>query len=434
MGLDGVAASADWVPEPLAPGALGAEPPTRPSPVAAAARCPEPPPADVAAAVEALLAAAQSPLEVTSGAQLLDRARGLARLKNLVAAELARTVAHAESVDAPYEDGLTGMRPWLRGHTAATGPEAGAVLAAGRLARRMPAVGAAAADGGITAGQVAAIDKVLTERVWELGAAAGADLPALDLVVAETAVHAPRTLAEVCQKIADALDPDGPPPTDPTEVRGFRMTRRADGTRSFRGTLDAAGGERVEAALESVAAASRCEGDLRSAEQRAGDAFVQLADLHLATGTLPVLRGNKPQVTAIIQLEDLADPQTHPAATRLGSGATATNTVARQAACDGDVARILLGPDGLPLDVGRSRRLVPDHIRRAAEVRDGGCVFAGCHAPAWWCDAHHLVHWIDGGATSLENTALLCERHHTQVHHGYALRWDPDEKHWRTFR
>ncbi|MEI4273097.1 hypothetical protein TEK04_15325, partial [Klenkia sp. LSe6-5] len=42
--------------------------------------------------------------------------------------------------------------------------------------------------------------------------------------------------------------------------------------------------------------------------------------------------------------------------------------------------------------------------------------------------------WIDGGATSLENTALLCERHHTQVHHGYALRWDPDEKHWRTFR
>ena len=308
------------------------------------------------------------------------------------------------------------------------------MLAAGRLARRMPAVGAAAADGGVSAAQMAVIDKVLTERVWDLGATAGADLPALDLVVAETAVHAPRTLTEVCQQIADALDPDGPPPTDPTEVRGFRMTRRTDGTRTFRGTLDAAGGERVEAALESISAAGRCEGDLRDRDQRAGDALVQLADLHLAAGDLPVLRGTKPQVTALIQLEDLADPDTRPAATRLGSGTTTTNRVARQAACDGDVARILLATDGLPLDVGRARRLVPAHIRRAAEVRDGGCVFAGCHAPAWWCDAHHLIHWIDGGATSLENTALLCERHHTQVHHGYSLRWDTAENRWRTFR
>jgi hypothetical protein len=384
--------------------------------------------------VDAALAAAATTLEGASGTQLLDRARGLARLKNIVAAELARTVAHAESVDAAHDDGLTGMRPWLRGHTAATGPEAAAVLAAGRLARRMPAVGAAAAEGGIGAGQLAVTDKILTARVWDLGAAAGVDLAALDLLVAETAVHAPRTLADVCQKIADALDPDGPPPVDPTEGRGLRITRRADGSRAVRGQLDAAGGERVEAALESIAAAGRCEGDLRSTEQRAGDALVQLADLHLAAGDLPVLRKVKPQVTALIQLEDLADPDTRPAATRLGSGSGASNTVARQAACDGDVARILLGPEGLPLDVGRAHRLVPAHIRRAAEVRDGGCVFAGCHAPAWWCDAHHLVHWIDGGETSLANTALLCERHHTQVHHGYSMRWDPEEDQWRTFR
>jgi len=431
VGLDH---TAGWTPEPLAPGALGAAPSPPPSPVAAASRCPEPPPADVTAVIEALLGAAATPLAGTSGAQLLDRARGLARLQNLITAELARTVAHAESVDAAHDDGLTGMRPWLRGHTAATGPEAAATLAAGRLAARMPAVGAAAATGGISASQMAVIDKILTERVWQTGAAAGVDLPALDLLVAETAVHTPRTLADTCQKIADALDPDGPPPTDPTEVRGLRITRRADGTRTLRGTLDAAGGERVEAALESISAAGRCEGDPRDRDQRAGDALVQLADLHLAAGDLPVLRKVKPQITALIQLEDLTDPDTRPAATRLGSGATTTNTVARQAACDADIARILLGPDGLPLDVGRAHRLVPAHIRRAAEVRDGGCVFAGCHAPAWWCDAHHLIHWIDGGETSLANTALLCERHHTQVHHGYSLRWDPDDGGWRTFR
>jgi hypothetical protein len=403
--------------------------------MAAAARLPEPPPADVCAAIEAVLAAAQSPLDGgTTAAQLLDRARGLARLQNLVAAELARTVAHAESVDAAYADGLTGMRPWLRGHTAATGPEAAAVLAAGRLARRMPAVGAALAAGGINSAQLALIGRILTEDVWATGDALGADLPALDALVARTAVHAPRTLADVCRRIADAIDPDGPLPVDPTEGRGLRISRRADGSRAIRGQLDAAGGEQVEAALEAIAAAGRCEGDLRSRDQRAADALVQLAALHLAAGDLPMLRTTKPQVTALIQLEDLADPDTRPATIRLGSGVTADNTVARQAAWDGDVARILLGTDGLPLDVGRARRLVPAHIRRAAEVRDGGCVFAGCHAPAWWCDAHHLVHWIDGGETSLTNTALLCERHHTQVHHGYRLEWDPDEGCWRTFR
>ncbi|SFC31468.1 HNH endonuclease signature motif containing protein [Klenkia taihuensis] len=387
------------------------------------------------AAIEAVLAVAAMDLNSgTSTAQLLDRARGLARLRNLVAAELARTVVYADSVDAAHADGLTGMKPWLRGHTAATGPEAAAVLDAGRLTRRMPEVGAGAAAGGISAGQVAVIGRILTEDVWATGDAVGADLPALDALVAHTAVHAPRTLADVCRRIADAIDPDGPAPTDPTEGRGLRISRRADGSRAIRGQLDAAGGEQVEAALEAIAAAGRCEGDLRSRDQRAADALVQLAALHLVAGDLPMLRKTKPQVTALIQLEDLADPDTRPAATRLGSGATASNMVARQAACDGDVARILLGTDGLPLDVGRAHRLVPAHIRRAAEVRDGGCVFAGCHAPAWWCDAHHLIHWIDGGETSLANTALLCERHHTQVHHGYRLEWDPDDGCWRTFR
>lgn len=138
MGLDDGTAP-EWAPEPLAPGALGAERPAARSPTAAAARQPDPPPAEVCAAIEAMLSVAAMDLDGgTSSAQLLDRARGLARLQSLVAAELARTVAHAESVDAAYADGLTGMRPWLRGHTAATGPEAAAVLAAGRLAGGCP--------------------------------------------------------------------------------------------------------------------------------------------------------------------------------------------------------------------------------------------------------------------------------------------------------
>jgi hypothetical protein len=92
-----------------------------------------------------------------------------------------------------------------------------------------------------------------------------------------------------------------------------------------------------------------------------------------------------------------------------------------------------MGPDGMPLDYGRSVRLVPPHVRRAAEVRDGGCVFAGCGAPTFWCDVHHLLQWINGGETNLENSALLCERHHTQVHHGFRVERQPDGR-WRTWR
>ncbi|NQX29027.1 HNH endonuclease [Microbacteriaceae bacterium VKM Ac-2854] len=50
-------------------------------------------------------------------------------------------------------------------------------------------------------------------------------------------------------------------------------------------------------------------------------------------------------------------------------------------------------------------------------ARDGGCAFPQCDLPATWADAHHVIHWADGGPTTLENTVLLCRQHHTLVHH-----------------
>jgi hypothetical protein len=44
-----------------------------------------------------------------------------------------------------------------------------------------------------------------------------------------------------------------------------------------------------------------------------------------------------------------------------------------------------------------------------------------------------LVHWADDGETCLENLALLCERHHTKVHHGFTVVRDPHGR-WRTYR
>ncbi len=157
---------------------------------------------------------------------------------------------------------------------------------------------------------------------------------------------------------------------------------------------------------------------------------MQLADTALATGAVPVLRTVRPHVVVRIDLDDLAASE---GAAQLGFGAVISAARARWLACDGGIARVVFGPDGVPLDVGREQRLVSGPLRRAVEARDGGCVFTGCDAPTHWADVHHLVHWIDGGETSLENSALLCERHHTKVHHGYRVERQPDGR-WRTWR
>jgi hypothetical protein len=50
-------------------------------------------------------------------------------------------------------------------------------------------------------------------------------------------------------------------------------------------------------------------------------------------------------------------------------------------------------------------------------VRDGGCVWPGCHARPAECDAHHVLHWeADDGPTDIDNGALLCRFHHTMIH------------------
>jgi hypothetical protein len=94
--------------------------------------------------------------------------------------------------------------------------------------------------------------------------------------------------------------------------------------------------------------------------------------------------------------------------------------LARWASCDGEITRVVLGAGSRPLDVGRSQRVVPGYLRTVLNIRDGGCIIPGCDRPPGWCQAHHITHWADSGETSAENLALLCQKHHTELHLG---RW-----------
>jgi hypothetical protein len=43
--------------------------------------------------------------------------------------------------------------------------------------------------------------------------------------------------------------------------------------------------------------------------------------------------------------------------------------------------------------------------------------------------AHHIVHWADGGPTSLDNLVLLCGEHHRAVHHSpWQVRLNPQDR------
>jgi hypothetical protein len=180
--------------------------------------------------------------------------------------------------------------------------------------------------------------------------------------------------------------------------------------------------------------ADRPAGDTRIRAQQLGDAFVQWADNTLAAGDLPILRTVKPHVFVMIGIDDFADPHTGPGTAQTGFGARISAARARWLACDGNISRVIIGPEGQPLDMGRDKRLFPPHIRKAVEIRDQHCVFAGCFAPTYWCDVHHVLEWVlDDGPTCVDNGALLCERHHTKVHHGFRIERQPDGR-WHTFR
>ena len=101
----------------------------------------------------------------------------------------------------------------------------------------------------------------------------------------------------------------------------------------------------------------------------------------------------------------------------------------RRLACDALIIPTVMGVAGAVVDLGRAERLFTLAQVRRLWLRDRHCTYPGCTMPSNWADAHHLVHWADGGPSDLSNAALLCERHHTIVHsRRYAGRLVEDER------
>ena len=112
---------------------------------------------------------------------------------------------------------------------------------------------------------------------------------------------------------------------------------------------------------------------------------------------------------------------------RIGARSVAVPALTAWAlAAGGTWRRLVTDPaSGVVIDAGRTRYRPPAGLADLVRARDRACVFPTCQTPAERCDIDHLTAWSQGGTTSLDNLATLCEAHHRLKHTpGWALTRD----------
>jgi Domain of unknown function (DUF222)/HNH endonuclease len=367
---------------------------------------------------------------------------------------------------------------WLRGRLRAGYPQAHRWVKTARALFRGPlaATGKALTTGELSPGHAA----VLAAGTQDLPAATAADAEPVLLELAGRLD--PPTLRKVVTHLREVADPDGAQArTERLHARrGLWLSPTLAGMVAVDGLLDPEAGETLLAALDPLARPTGAE-DERSGSQRRADALAELARRALEGGRLPNSGGVRPQVTVTVDLASLLGEPGSPGGTGAWTSPLPAET-ARRLACDATLTRVLVarhhrdhrdgqaadgddhhhpaqaddrgddhhghhqpghdpdatgglaarlhtalallppalgGPATQPLEVGRATRVVSPAQRTALTVRDGGCRFPGCDRPPGWCEAHHLRHWLHGGATDLDNLVLLCWTHHHAVHEGH---------------
>jgi len=268
--------------------------------------------------------------------------------------------------------------------------------------------------------------------------------PANEAALLEVARHCPgHELETVCRKYRSVLRHDADP--DPEGDRQRRWVARrdtADGMVRIEAVLHPEEAALVWAALDHGAKQQCRESQRVSAEtssaapSAAPSAAFDRADslVELAQG---YLRGDRPdraplELVVSVPAETLRlDPCPDPCdVASLADGTCISAEAARRLACDGGVVDVVEDAHGVPLSVGRKRRTVPGSMKRALLQRDRTCRFPGC-ANRLYLEAHHVVHWADGGDTSLRNLVATCSSHHRYLHeYGCSIELHDDGPHF----
>ena len=141
----------------------------------------------------------------------------------------------------------------------------------------------------------------------------------------------------------------------------------------------------------------------------------------------PATPASQPAASFTALIAQPAASPTEVAEVRIGARSVAVPAMTAWAlAAGGTWRRLVTDPaSGVVIDVGRTRYRPPAGLADLVRARDRACVFPTCQTPAERCDIDHLTAWSQGGTTSLDNLATLCEAHHRLKHTpGWALTRD----------
>jgi hypothetical protein len=311
----------------------------------------------------------------------------------------AREAAEFAASDAWDEDGSVSANDWLRFNCHMNAGAAANAIAVGEMLERLPESHQAVVDGEIGFAHLATMARTaeaLQERFDER------------VLVEKAKQNSPGKFFYVCHHARHAADPKtyAAEQAEQVEQRRLKLSRWMDGSVLISGQFDPVGGAAVLTLIEPLARKTGPDDD-RCLERRNADALVELA----------LGGGSQAQIQVTSSLETLLALAGAPAAEMEHCLPVSSKTIERLA-CDSSIARVLLNSESVVIDVGRSKRVVSEPGRRALAARDGHCTWRECDRPASRSAAHHVVHWIHGGSSDLDNLVLLCHRHHWMVHEG----------------
>lgn len=368
--------------------------------------------AAVGAAVDAL---ASAPLDSVEATELRSQLATLKVAESKLTAQLGRFTHAADAINAWVGTGARDTSEWLGRETGTSTRKNRTAADLGKAMGESDELAAAVTSGELSSDKAAAA----------VGAAGGdiIDAELLDQI-ADLPLPSVRPTTEQWRARNHAADDEADRAGRQRARRHLRLTGTDDGMTRIEGLLDPSSASIVRTTLDSIMNESSFDGTDRTRDQRCADALTQLAKA-ASKGDIAGGRSNA-KVLVTVPFESVCERGGMPG--RSHAGPTLDAATIRQMCCDAGIHRVVSGPGSSILDFGRENRLVSDNLFLALVARDQHCRWPGCTVRAPWCDAHHVIEWLEGGATSESTCALLCNYHHSVSHlPGWSISGDGHE-------
>ncbi|MFE3443724.1 DUF222 domain-containing protein [Nocardia sp. NPDC059180] len=169
------------------------------------------------------------------------------------------------------------------------------------------------------------------------------------------------------------------------------------------------------AAIDPAVIAEAAARDHRSPAQRNHDALKALLESGVIADQLGTHRG-VPVATILTMSIDDVEHGAGVATTATGGTVPLRDALAMAERSQPWLA--VFDHAGLPLHLGRTKRLASRDQRLALIAALKGCSRPGCNAPASLCAVHHVLDYRKNGSTDIENLTLACDACHALIHDG----------------